>query len=355
MKSSRKIISISMATLMSAFVPVNYAYAATVSFVLGHGVQSNATSMNSIVGFARGAGVADIHNASYDWNGSSIASQANAMANAVINTPGEKVALVGHSMGGIRARQVVENNLYGNPKIAALVTIGAPNFGEAAINNGVTAIDVGAMLIWAGTVGLGTPVLPLVGVLRNSIDAFAGATKEELRPGSAMINNLNRAGGIPSSVYTVSIVGQNNDLRAWLPSVGVGSGVPDALGITSAGLAAILWANCWYAWWLVPLAILFSTAAGVMFGIQGVYNSIIGSDRHDILIPEDSQNLYQNGAAVGGRRLTLGSVGATEFLRNAYHTFKVVNWEAERDFAEVTHRRTQEIMQLVRQQLCGCP
>jgi hypothetical protein len=95
--------------------------------------------------------------------------------------------------------------------------------------------------------------------------------------------------GIPKNVATLSIVGQNNNLDAVIGSQGynIRMGFGSVLGVVAIGL----WANAWWAWWWIPSATAASVLSFNLLFLPSIWKSrVVGSDRGDSVVPEDSQN-----------------------------------------------------------------
>ena len=139
--------------------------------LLLHGVLCNAGAMYGLHRDLLARRVGPVYTMSYGPPLVSIevfADQVAAKVDAILGATGaSRVAIVGHSMGGIVARAYLRRN--GTQKVAAVITLGAPHHGS--------------IHAWI----------------------FPGVCLGQLRPGNAWLAELNRTEGKPSSVRLVSL------------------------------------------------------------------------------------------------------------------------------------------------------
>lgn len=139
--------------------------------LLLHGVLCNAGAMYGLSRDLRARCIGPVYSISYGPPLASIegfADQVAAKIDAIIGATGApRVAIVGHSMGGLVARAYLRR--YGAQKIASVMTLGAPHHGSVHA--------------WA----------------------FPGICLGQLRPGNAWLVELNRTEGLPLPVRFVSL------------------------------------------------------------------------------------------------------------------------------------------------------
>jgi triacylglycerol esterase/lipase EstA (alpha/beta hydrolase family) len=139
--------------------------------LLLHGVLCNSGAMAGLRGELVARSLGPVYALSYGPPLASIdafADQVAAKIDAILKTTGAvRVAIVGHSMGGLVARAYLRR--YGGKKVSLLMTLGAPHHGS-----------VHAWL-------------------------FPGLSLAQLRPGNAWLADLNRAEGAQAGVRLVSL------------------------------------------------------------------------------------------------------------------------------------------------------
>lgn len=118
-------------------------------------------------------------------------------------------------------------------------------------------------------------------------------------------------GRIPSNTYVMNIVGQNSSLESASRAF-TDSSSPLEIGAAATILAAAFWAAFPSFGATVAIAVALTGLAILMLSLQLLWNGMVGSSRHDLLISEDSQEL-RNAGGIGGRFL------ATRKLPQAFH------------------------------------
>lgn len=239
-------------------------------------------------------------------------------------------------------------------QVKGLALIGVPNCGAAAAANYpgfINQLEAVVSITLTYTV-IGVPLIGAVieqkrVLLQNIEKAYGGRSLPDMKPGSPFLNQLNNVPGcttrnsvtnrsvlwavkqiatsstscgsggngsfssIPSNTYVMSVVGQNSSLesagRTFTDTL-----TPLEIGAASTILAAAFWAAAFPTFGAtIPIAMALTGLAILMLSLQLLWNGMIGSDRHDILISEDSQELKNRG--IGGRFL------ATRRLPQALH------------------------------------
>lgn len=139
--------------------------------LLLHGVLCNAGALYSLRGDLVARNLGPVYTLSYGPALSSIevfADQVATEVDAILRTTGAaRVALVGHSMGGVVARAYLRR--YGAAKVSSVMTLGAPHHGSVHAH------------------------------------LFPGICLAQLRPGNAWLAELNRTEGEPPAVRLVSV------------------------------------------------------------------------------------------------------------------------------------------------------
>ena len=139
--------------------------------LLLHGVLCNAGAMHGLRCDLLARNIGPVYALSYGPPLASIevfADQVAAKIDAILGATGaSRVAIVGHSMGGLVARAYLRR--YGAQKVRSVMTLGTPHHGS-----------VHARL-------------------------FPGVSLAQLRPGNAWLAELNRAEGVPAGVRFVSL------------------------------------------------------------------------------------------------------------------------------------------------------
>jgi len=139
--------------------------------LLLHGVLCNAGAMQGVRDDLIARNIGPVYALSYGPPLASIevfADQVAAKIDAILGATGaSRVAIVGHSMGGLVARAYLRR--YGAQKVSLLMTLGTPHHGSAHA--------------WL----------------------FPGTALAQLRPGNAWLAELNRAEGAPAGVRLVSL------------------------------------------------------------------------------------------------------------------------------------------------------
>jgi triacylglycerol esterase/lipase EstA (alpha/beta hydrolase family) len=139
--------------------------------LLLHGVLCNAGALYGLRGYLVARSIGPVYALSYGPPLASIevfADQVAAKVDAILRATGaSRVAIVGHSMGGLVARAYLRR--YGPQKVSSVMTLGTPHHGS-----------VHAWL-------------------------FPGIPLAQLRPGNAWLAELNRGEGAPSGVRLVSL------------------------------------------------------------------------------------------------------------------------------------------------------
>ena len=139
--------------------------------LLLHGVLCNAGAMHGLRGDLLARNIGPVYALSYGPPLASIetfADQVAAKIDAILDATGaSRVAIVGHSMGGLVARAYLRR--YGAQKVASVMTLGTPHHGS-----------VHAWLV-------------------------PGVSRAQLRPGNAWLAELNRSEGLPDGVRLVSL------------------------------------------------------------------------------------------------------------------------------------------------------
>jgi hypothetical protein len=306
-----------------------------VKYYLGHGItgpddHNGKVQMETIAGWLQNIrSMPPLVNPSYDMR-TNILSQSSVLKTQ-IDTSIPSI-LIGYSMGGLRARSYLQLQSGYKSNIKGLITIDTPHSGAPVINNipvltSRLARDLGLAL------GLITPALSLLGFsvakpLGYQIGEWAtymqaGETKNDLRPGSVIISQLNAAtktctltkvkvndpllgiiyklvtickyanpSPIPTDVKTMSIRGLNNSIRAMSP---IARQISDIGSWAAAGVAAGCAAAVFFTFGLTaPCAIGAADISWVLFHLDDVWaNTVVGSTEGDAIVPKTSQNMYQ--------------------------------------------------------------
>jgi triacylglycerol esterase/lipase EstA (alpha/beta hydrolase family) len=200
----RRAVCLGLAVTMTALQPMQFAMAAKVGVLLAHGIQDDGRGMEELAKSIRASTTAPIKLNSYSWDTKLLVNQASEIQTVLAgdkltrddetkeytdkngvkstktrspadyintknwlssNTDVDKILLAGHSQGGLRLRQYLQQvaSPTAQAKVAGLITFGTPHKGAAIANNGngvVSAITVG-VLGPLGSVGivLGIPAL----------------------------------------------------------------------------------------------------------------------------------------------------------------------------------------------------
>jgi pimeloyl-ACP methyl ester carboxylesterase len=359
-------------------------------FVLGHGMPADAgetadlataiaNDASSFTGYTF-----TVNNTSYDYRNINTEAQAEVMGNRINDyfndaaTDPDKIILIGHSQGGLRARQYAQHtsglpafNKNSDPtqpdpskkkkmrsKIAGVVTIGTPNQGTPLTTNKnwffnevKNTLVAAALFVPIASLAL-IPVVGLVIIeLEKLMNQYETATLPDLAPGNSFIQKLdnvnsancrwilvgtsswtnicggNNVGGqpigdaglIPTGAATLSLVGQNNDFDSYAGALANVSNLKDVrtgAGVAAIGIAAGFWAVSWWAWWWIPAAISWSALSAMIYNLPYRWNDAVGSPKNDSFIPEDSQRIN-----FGDRGLVMNpSFNGTEDLKDAQHS-----------------------------------
>ena len=284
------------------------------------------------------------------WRDKDITAQAQTLSNFIANNQGDvgRIALIGHSQGGLRSRAYLQL-LNGQPyqdRVTNLITLDSPNSGAPILNNTDSAVaEVGTTLAFTGSVFLPAS-FPIIaaglvsffgpGLLRS---ALAGAGGDDMRPQSAFIGNLNAPdchwesqttmqyfwwfswpvttyyqvcsgsvkNPIPANVKYLAVRGRNSDPDAYVSSLIKWDteqfrSSRTNFGYFSAGSAALLWLISFWCWWVIPMALAWTNLANILLNFPSWYrNRVQGSDEGDAIVPYDSQLLQKPGQAnIGG-------------------------------------------------------
>ena len=252
--------------------------------------------------------------------GTQLAAQVGAEA-----TGTTKAILIGHSMGGLRARSALQFNNATYPSlqsnVLAMVTLGTPHKGAPIINNGkpVATLLGGVFgIALGGFVGLG-PYLPgaigMFGARAWAASILDTPSGKDLRPGSPFLNRLNQtvtpnaAEKIPANVALLRVVGKNSDIDAYGASANVASSAASVTALrqgvgsyfaVAGGLALAMGFFTWGA--TVPWGLALLAASYLLLSLPAFWrNNVMGAPTGDGVVPEDSQSMPPN---LGGRQLT---------------------------------------------------
>jgi pimeloyl-ACP methyl ester carboxylesterase len=330
--------------LIFDLVPFKYAMTQDLYWVFSHGIRADGSGFNTL---RSSLGVTSTSIADdYNWKGQTLANQAVELAkdiNAISTVSTKKLVVVGHSQGGLRVRQYVQQTGDGatyradRDRVRGLAVIGTPNYGAPIANNGPILVaqafnSVAAVFtygVWLpGAYAALQP--PIYSASQWIIDDYVGAAIDEMRPDSTFVNRLNNAPQqscnwqsythrhyflwwswsethwyevcedvdfsgfkpIPSNVATMNIIGQNSHFDNW-----VRASFPPILdrqfwAVASTAISALLWALALTTFGAtIPAAIAFTNLAIFLWALPAMWARALGSDKNDILIPEYSQTL----------------------------------------------------------------
>ncbi len=266
----------------------------------------------------------------------------------------KNIILVGQSQGGLRTRRFLQQEIYKPSskvrpnQIKGLALIGTPNYGAAAaanypnfLNQVRTIINVTLTFSVIGSVFI-KDVNNLKDTAEKTIArGFGGPSLTQMKPGSDFLDELNNisrcttitstsnrttlwttkqvatsdtncsSGGyptfkpIPKDTYVMSIVGQQSNLEK-VPDPRGGYIRPQSLAVSSAILTGYFFALSFIPFigaGFLPIAVALAGLTVLLLALQLMWNGMVGSNRHDILISEESQEL-QNARGIGGKFLS---------------------------------------------------
>lgn len=166
--------------------------------VLIHGVESSAAVWDDLRAFLAG-GERPPQVATFVYpNDEALERSAAALAEAVADLAPQRVALVGHSMGGLLARAVVEDAELDPGNVGLLVQIGTPNGGSRLA--GLRFALEAAALLRPGDDRSGFGRRLLAGMRANLVDGL-GEAGGDLLPGSVCLLRLQQHDRNPGVVY----------------------------------------------------------------------------------------------------------------------------------------------------------
>lgn len=237
------------------------------------------------------------------------------------------VILIGHSMGGLRGRSVLQMGET-LPQIKALVTLGTPHAGAPIIHTGPSVMThLGVVLGGVTGYAIGQPLLGSLagGVgLRSMVTGITNSPAgQDLAPKSAFLNTLNsQAKPMRSDIVVLDVVGTNSDIDHYIASMGYTKDRSETYykrqNISAAlSLAAVVAAGFGifsFGWGFVLAGILITAALFILSLPTFWRERVMGSNEGDAIVPEQSQYLP---LSAGGNR-ELGSLR----LPNANHTGK---------------------------------
>lgn len=265
-----------------------------------------------------------------------------------------KIILVGHSQGGLRARRYLQreltrdaSKLVNTSKVRGLALIGTPNYGaHAAANypNLLNQIEAITAITLTYTV-VGVPLLGAIRELKTLYRdelkmMFGGPSLTQMKPGSPFLSELNNYSlsacttrntssnmsflwgtkqvasssqscgtgnfpgfkDIPSNTFVMNIVGQNSSLANAADTAGLAVNHYEAAAIATV-LASFFYAASFFLPGIaIPVAVALTGFIVLMLALQAMWNGMIGSGKHDILVSEESQEL-RNARGIGGNFL----------------------------------------------------
>lgn len=323
-------------------------------YVLLHGLNSKAIEMNDIARELKKSGLARrIYNQNYNTRDQGIAEQATQLENSVEWDPeanggkggpvpgGQKFKgdfpfiLVGHSMGGLRARYYAQFVRPGNPNMRGIVTLGTPHSGAPIISGGANLISrLEADLRLASNGGLTKATQLFLGTSSfgesNLVNFLYSRPPgiHDLTPNSAFLQKINNtppgcrwqssvqgdhtqwfqvcpakttAGDhpIPPQVKIASLMGNNNDIADLAPGFRTGQKVMSKLAGTWASL---LWSQSWLTGKSVPAAHAASDLKYVADNVDSVWaNVVVGSVQSDLVVPLASQSALSSNPNITGK------------------------------------------------------
>jgi len=315
----------------------------------------------------------------------SIDSQARNLASKV-GSHSNKLILVGHSQGGLRARQFAQYYRYLQPgaNLYGLVTVDSPNQGAPIIVNlpgKIASIDINLRLATFPIIAIAESWancnLECIIRQQGNIAVFGPeAGLQDMRPGSEFLKQLNNTycrwesrieyrwvgppgdkeqvavtvwyeicttGGrpgfspIPSNVWTASIIGTNNNVYAMTPEISQYISYIGGIGSVATPIwtAALVLTLGFSAAPLVAAISLVNEAANFQ---SNWMNQVVGSTQGDAVVPAYSQNMYNN-LSTG----VIGGAGAFTYNVNATHggntgTSVLRNNETLRSFQDYQRR-----------------
>lgn len=237
------------------------------------------------------------------------------------------VILIGHSMGGLRARAALQ--MGGSlPQIKALVTLGTPHHGALIIQKGPSVMTyLGAVLGGATGYALGQPLLGVIAGglgLRSTVTGITNSPAgQDLAPDSLFLKNINEnSRPMRSDIVVLDVVGVNSDIDQYVASMGYTVNRSETYykrqNISAAlSLAAVVAAGFGifsFGWGFVLAGILIAAALFILALPTFWREKVMGSNEGDAIVPEQSQYLP---LSAGGNR-ELGPLR----LPNANHTGK---------------------------------
>lgn len=258
-----------------------------------------------------------------DWKAKNLTDQGRDLAAQVGSeaTGTAKAILVGHSMGGLRARSALQFNTNAYPglktNVLAMVTLGTPHLGAPIINLGKPAATLlggvfGTAL--SGFFGLG-PYLPgavgMFGARAWAASIVNTPSGQDMRPdaNNAFLNRLNQPSTserIPSNVVVLRVVGQNSDIDSYgasaniAPATGNVRGLRTTLGgffAVAGGFAMVMGIFTFGA--TIPWALALLASAYLLLNLPTFWrDNVMGAPTGDGVVPEASQRM----PAVGGKQ-----------------------------------------------------
>lgn len=257
------------------------------------------------------------------WRTQGIAQQGEALAAQIqqdVGHPKSKVILVGHSMGGLRARAAYELSRETYPKmgqVVGLINLGSPQLGAPIIDNARPAsTKLGAVMGAA----LGFHVGPhgsligavggMMGLNQLASQTVLSPSGQDMRPGSTFLQRVNEplpSQKLPADLPVLDFIGKNNDIDALGASSGL-AGSAQAVRTMRQSAATYLSIGAALALATAPVtlgvslavALAFAAAAALLARLPTFWRQeVVGSDEGDAVVPLHSQYVP---ALAGGRR-----------------------------------------------------
>ena len=275
------------------------------------------------------------------WRSQSITVQGGVLAQQIVQQTDQnrRVILVGHSMGGLRGRDALQNHRVGtmDADVVGLVTLGTPNAGAPIIDKGPNAATYLGAVFGVSLGGFGGPTGAFVGSVAGMFGARYLATSitntpsgNDLRPSSSFIQQLNNpspANRLPSTLPVLTVLGENNEVDSLGASYGLSATASEVAatrknaGSVLAFASALAFGAAFFTFGAtIPIAIMFLVAANLLFNLPTFWKEkVVGDQFGDTVVPRSSQFLPAN---VGG------GVARVIHLEQSVHVGRYTEYQA---------------------------
>lgn len=261
-----------------------------------------------------------------------------------MNSRSNPTIVIGHSMGGLRARRFAQNN---SSQVYGMITIGSPNWGAPIIQNVPAQAAYLEQKAVQATFPIGGPVLlfarlffnwSLLGVLKDQVGIAVSGSEpglQDMVPNSDFLKGLNNLTctawsgflwwwtcsqyspqyAIPNNIYTASIIGYNNSLYTLAPDAQPKIAEYANIANNTAGILAVLVPLSFGI--LLPNFIAAVELRDILYNFEPWYKTyVVGSQQGDAVVPYNSQDIYNQNVTT---RNVLGGQGKWVYLVDATH------------------------------------